>query len=162
MTLLPAILAMLGDKINAGRIFVQPHDRTRSSRRFWDRASRSHGRPVVWLVLAGGFMILLSLPYWLQGHPEDDGQGIKTGLAGIETLPDDAQSKQAFDAIVERFPEAGAQASVKIVVVGDGAVGAQAPSPARPVNSSPSWRRSTRSAHRSPMMQSSATRCRCR
>ena len=139
MTLLPAILAMLGDKINAGRIFGR--NRTIEHGRpggFWDRVTRAvMGRPVVWLVLAGGFMILLSLPYWFQGHPEDDGQGIKTGLAGIETLPDDAQSKQAFDAIVERFPEAGAQASVKIVVVGDGAVGTPAPSPARPVSSSP-------------------------
>ena len=134
MTLLPAILAMLGDKINAGRIFGR--NRTIEHGRpggFWDRASRTvMGRPVVWLVLAGGFMILLSLPYWLQGHPEDDGQGIKTGLAGIETLPDDAQSKQAFDAIVERFPEAGAQASVKIVVVGDGAVGAPGAEPGAP------------------------------
>ncbi|MGZ8602495.1 MAG: MMPL family transporter [Actinomycetota bacterium] len=134
MTLLPAILSLLGDKINAGRIFGR--NRTIEHGRpggFWDRVSRGvMGRPVVWLVLAGGFMILLSLPYWLQGHPEDDGQGIKTGLAGIETLPDDAQSKQAFEAIVERFPEAGAQASVKIVVVGDGAVGTPGAEPGAP------------------------------
>ena len=45
--------------------------------------------------------------------PRTTVSGIKTGLAGIETLPDDAQSKQAFDAIVEQFPEAGAQASVE-------------------------------------------------
>ena len=51
-------------------------------------------------------MIALSLPFWLQAHPEDDGRGIKTGLAGIGTLPDDAQSKQAFDLIV-RVPEGG-------------------------------------------------------
>ncbi|HWC70824.1 MAG TPA: MMPL family transporter [Actinomycetota bacterium] len=134
MTLLPAILAMLGDKINAGRIFGRnrsiEHGRAGG---FWDRVTRGvMGRPVVWLVLAGGLLVVLSLPYWLQGHPEDDGQGIKTGLAGIETLPDDTQSKQAYQTIVERFPEAGAQASVKIVVVGDGAVGAPGPEPGAP------------------------------
>ena len=38
----------------------------------------------------------------------ETGNGIKTGLAGISTLPDDVQTKQAFDALVERFPESGA------------------------------------------------------
>ncbi len=52
-------------------------------------------------------MVALSLPYWFQSHPEDEGRGIKTGFAGISTLPDDIQTKQAFDVIVERFPEAG-------------------------------------------------------
>jgi RND superfamily putative drug exporter len=122
MTLLPAILSLLGDKINAGRIFGRnrqiEHGRPGG---FWDRVSRGvMGRPVVWLVLASAFLIVLSLPYWLQGHPEDDGRGIKTGLSGIGTLPDDAQAKRAFDTIVDRFPQAGAQASAEIVVVGDG------------------------------------------
>ncbi|MGZ8629369.1 MAG: MMPL family transporter [Actinomycetota bacterium] len=139
MTLLPAILSLLGDKINAGRIFGRnreiQHGRPGG---FWDRISRAvMGRPVVWLVLAAGFLILLSMPYWLQGHPEDDGRGIKTGLAGIGTLPDDAQSKQAFETIVEKFPQAGAQASAEIVVVGDGAVGTPGSEPGAPGELSP-------------------------
>jgi RND superfamily putative drug exporter len=121
MTLLPAILALLGDKINAGRIFGRnremEHGRPGG---FWDRVTRAvMRRPVMYLVVAGGFMILLSMPYWLQGHPEDDGRGIKTGLAGIGTLPEEAQSKRAFEQIVASFPEAGAQASAKIVIVGE-------------------------------------------
>ena len=84
MTLLPAILSLLGDKINAGRIFGRnreiEHGRPGG---FWDRTTRVvMGRPVVWLVLGAVFLIVLSLPYWFQGHPEDDGRGIKTGLAG--------------------------------------------------------------------------------
>jgi len=134
MTLLPAILSMLGDKINAGRIFGRnrqiEHGRPGG---FWDRVSRAvMRRPVVWLVLASAFLIVLSLPYWLQGHPEDDGQGIKTGLSGIGTLPDDAQAKRAFDTIVDKFPQAGAQASAEIVIVGDGSVGTPGVEPGAP------------------------------
>ncbi len=134
MTLLPAILSMLGDKINAGRIFGRnrqiEHGRPGG---FWDRVSRAvMRRPVVWLVLASAFLIVLSLPYWLQGHPEDDGQGIKTGLSGIGTLPDDAQAKRAFDTIVDKFPQAGAQASAEIVIVGDGSVGTPGAEPGAP------------------------------
>jgi len=129
MTLLPAILAMLGDKINAGRIFGRnrevEHGRPGG---FWDRASRAvMARPVVWLVGAATFMIVLSLPYWLQGHPEDDGVGIKTGLSGIGTLPDDVQSKQAYNILLVEFPKLGAQTSAQIVITGDDVGTAGAP-----------------------------------
>jgi putative drug exporter of the RND superfamily len=99
---------------------------------FWDRVTRVvMGRPVVWLALGGAIMVALSLPYWFQGHPEDDGRGIKTGLAGIGTLPDGVQSKEAFDIIVERFPEAGAQSSVDLVIQADG-VGTAGAEPGAP------------------------------
>ena len=50
---------------------------------FWDRASRAvMARPVISLVLSASFLIVLSLPFWLQPHPEDDGRGIKQGLSG--------------------------------------------------------------------------------
>ena len=53
-------------------------------------------------------MIALSLPYWFQGHPEDDGLGIKTGLSGISTLarrhPDQAGLRRAAS---PKFPKAG-------------------------------------------------------
>ena len=118
MTLLPAILSLLGDKINAGRILGKNRN-TEHGRPggFWDRASRTvMGRPVVWLVLAATFMITLSVPYWFQGHPNDSGRGIKTGLSGISTLPDSAQSKQAFNIILKEFPTSGSQASARIVI----------------------------------------------
>jgi RND superfamily putative drug exporter len=76
-------------------------------------------RPVVWLVLAGTFLIALSLPFWIQPHPEDDGRGIKQGLAGITTLPDDVQAKAAFLALVEYFPKSGANSPAQVVVLGD-------------------------------------------
>jgi RND superfamily putative drug exporter len=134
MTLLPAILSLLGDKINAGRIFGRnreiEHGRPGG---FWDRITRVvMGRPVVWLVLGTTFLVVLSLPYWFQGHPEDDGRGIKTGLAGIGTLPDEAQTKRAFEEIVAKFPKAGGQSSAEIVIVGGGSVGTPGPQPGAP------------------------------
>ena len=106
---------------------------------FWDRVTRMvMGRPVVWLTVAGAFMLALSLPYWFQGHPEDDGRGIKTGLAGIGTLPDGVQSKEAFDIIVERFPAAGSQASVDLVIT-DGVVGAAGAEPGAPGELAPEY-----------------------
>ncbi len=79
---------------------------------FWDRASRAvMARPVISLVLSASFLILLSLPFWLQPHPDGEGRGIKQGLAGVTTLPDDVQTKQAFLALVEYFPKSGANST---------------------------------------------------
>ncbi len=122
MTLLPAILSLLGDKINAGRILGRKRGDLEHGRPggFWDRITRSvMARPVAYLVVAGGFLVALSLPFWFQPHPEDDGMGIKQGLAGITTLPDDVQAKAAFLALVEHFPQSGANSPVQVVVVGD-------------------------------------------
>ena len=124
MTLLPAVLSLLGDKVNAGRIFGRKRGDIEHGRPggFWDKASRGvMARPVISLVLSASFLIVLSLPFWLQAHPEDDGRGIKQGLSGITTLPDDVQAKQAFGALVEYFPKAGANSPAQIVVVGDAA-----------------------------------------
>ena len=135
MTLLPAILSLLGDKINAGRIINRKREVVEPGRPggFWDRASRTvMARPVVWLAVGAAFMLTLSLPYWFQGHPNDDGRGIKTGLAGIGTLPDDAQSKKAFDLILKEFPKSGSQASADIVIVGTGRIGTAGAQPGAP------------------------------
>ena len=122
MTLLPAVLSLLGDKINAGRIFGRRRGDIEHGRPggFWDKITRSvMARPVVFLVLAAGFLIVLSLPFWIQPHPEDDGRGIKQGLAGITTLPDDVQAKAAFLALVEYFPQSGANSPAQVVVLGE-------------------------------------------
>ena len=122
MTLLPAVIGLLGDKLNAGRILGRKranleHGRTGG---FWDRASRAvMRRPVFSLVASSVFMIVLALPYFLQAHPDGDGRGIKQGLAGISTLPDDTQTKQAFDALVANFPQNGINTPAQIVIEAD-------------------------------------------
>jgi uncharacterized membrane protein YdfJ with MMPL/SSD domain len=64
LTVLPAVLALLGPRIDRGRIPFLPHLRTETEHsRFWpavvDRVLR---RPVLSVVLAAGFLILLALP----------------------------------------------------------------------------------------------------
>jgi RND superfamily putative drug exporter len=86
---------------------------------FWDTVTRAvMARPWVWLILAASFMILLSVPFWAQAHPSDNGRGIKTGLSGISTIPDDVQTKQAFDVVVAEFPKAGQQSTADVVIPG--------------------------------------------
>ncbi len=88
---------------------------------FWDRATRTvMARPVLWLVLTATFMILLSVPYWLQSHPNDSGRGMRKGFSGISTIPDGIQTKDAFDVLLAKFPESGGgQATADVVVPGD-------------------------------------------
>jgi RND superfamily putative drug exporter len=119
MTLLPAVLSLLGDKVNAGRVFGRKRDVEHGRPGgFWDQASRRvMARPVISLLLSATFLVALSLPFWFQSHPEDDGRGIKQGLSGITTLPDDVQAKQAFLALVEYFPESGANSPAQIVIL---------------------------------------------
>jgi RND superfamily putative drug exporter len=129
MTLLPAILSLLGDRINAGRILGRKRGDIEHGRPggFWDKVSRGvMARPVLWLALASTLLITLSLPYWLQGHPEDDGRGIKSGLSGISSLPDDVQTKLAFEALVANFPRTGLESTAQVVIVaGPDAAGVQ-------------------------------------
>ena len=119
MTMLPAVMALFGDKlVKPGRVFGRgrtlEHGRVGG---FWDKMSRAvMARPAVWLILGATFMIALSIPYWAQGHPEDDGRGIKTGFAGISTVPDGIQSKDAFNVLIAKFPGAGQQASAEVVI----------------------------------------------
>jgi RND superfamily putative drug exporter len=121
MTMLPAIMAVFADHlVKPGWLFGRgrtlEHGRAGG---FWDRVSRGvMARPVLWLVLAATFMLALSTPYWLQGHPNDDGRGIKTGFSGISTIPDGIQTKDAFNILVQKFPKVGQQSSADVVIPG--------------------------------------------
>ena len=121
MTLLPALMALFGDHlVKPGFIFGR--GRTLEQGRaggFWDRESRSvMKRPWVYLIVAGTFMVLLSVPYWAQRSPVDNGRGIRTGFSGISTIPDDIQTKQAFDVLVAKFPKVGEQSTTDVVIPG--------------------------------------------
>jgi putative drug exporter of the RND superfamily len=121
MTMLPAIMAVFADHlVKPGWLFGR--GRTLEHGRpggFWDRVTRGvMARPVLWLVLAATFMLALSTPYWLQGHPNDDGRGIKTGFSGISTIPDGIQTKDAFNILVQKFPKVGQQSSADVVIPG--------------------------------------------
>jgi len=121
MTFLPAIMALFADRlVKPGWLFGRGRTLEHGRRGgFWDTVTRGvMARPVLWLVLSAAFMAALSVPYWLQGHPEDDGRGIKTGFSGISTIPEGIQTRDAFDVLIAKFPEAGQQSTADVVVPG--------------------------------------------
>jgi putative drug exporter of the RND superfamily len=108
MTLLPAILALLGDRVNKLRVRKNA-GRVEAGTGFWDRATRLvMGRPVVSLLVGTGFMIVLALPYF----------SIHTGTSGVSTLPDDIEGKRAFVLLEENFA-GGLSEPAEVVIDGD-------------------------------------------
>jgi RND superfamily putative drug exporter len=63
-------------------------------------------------------MLLLSVPYWAQSNPHDDGRGIRTGFSGISTIPEDIPTRQAFDVLIAKFPTTGQQSTADVVIPG--------------------------------------------
>jgi putative drug exporter of the RND superfamily len=108
MTLLPAILALVGDKVNALRVRKKA-GRVEAGTGFWDRATRIvMARPVVSLVAGAGLLVLLALPYL----------SIHTGTSGVSTLPDDLEAKRAFTVLEQNFA-GGLTEPATIVIDGD-------------------------------------------
>jgi RND superfamily putative drug exporter len=101
LTLLPAVLSLLGDRIDRGQVGrLLPRrfrgEGTRPS--FWPRAVAAvMRRPVLWLVGTVAVLVALSIPYW----------SIQTGAAGVETMPASLQSKQAYDVLARDFSVGG-------------------------------------------------------
>ncbi len=106
LTLLPAVLSLMGDRVDALRIRGRSGSARRGRGRFWDVATAMvMRRPVVSLVLSAGLLAVLSLSYF----------SIDTGFNGVTTLPDDIESKQAFLVLEEEF-SGGLTSPVEIVV----------------------------------------------
>lgn len=113
MTLLPAILGIMGDKVNSLAIPFIGKGQTRfepaNSSGFWDKLVRMvMAQPVISLLLTGGLLIAAVVPFF----------GIKTGFAGISTFPDKLESKQAFLVLDEKF-SFGEVTPAEIVIQGD-------------------------------------------
>ena len=110
LTLLPAVVSLLGDRINAGRIpyFGRKASEAAESR-FWGRIVRAvMHRPFVSLVAAVAFLLACAVPIL----------SYETGEAGISTIPDRFESKQGFILLNEEFPGQTID-PVRIVVDGD-------------------------------------------
>ncbi len=109
MTLLPAILSIMGNKID---LFTIPlvggtADGDRSGG-FWDWISHKVMRyPLISLLLAGGFLIAAAVP----------ALDLATGFAGVSTMPDDIRSNRGFDVLDKQFPVSFTPA--QIVIEGD-------------------------------------------
>jgi putative drug exporter of the RND superfamily len=111
LTLLPALLSLLGDRVNALRIplFGRTADRERSP--FWSGAVRAVlRRPVASLVLATAILLAMAVPVL----------GLRSGEAGVSTLPDRLPAKRGYVALNAEFPGETAE-PVEIVIDGDAA-----------------------------------------
>ena len=97
LTLLPALLGLLGDRVNALRLpFV---GRGTGEGRFWGGVVRRVMRhPVVSLVAFTALLVALAIPAF----------GLNLGASGVSTLPDRLESKQGFLALERYFPRASA------------------------------------------------------
>ena len=131
LTLLPALLALLGDKVNALRVQPAKHLMLlvvaaaaipivgcRLARRgegngegggFWDWVTRAvMRRPVISLVLTAGLLLAAAVPYL----------DMETGTNDVSTLPDSLDAKKAFS-LLEREFSFGLVAPAYVVIDGD-------------------------------------------
>jgi RND superfamily putative drug exporter len=118
LTLLPAVLGLLGDRINwprrqrydAAAVAAQnARDHEAYHRGFWGSIARTvMAHPVISVVLSAGLLVALSLPYFR----------MNTGTAGVSSLPD-SDAKTAYTILAADFA-AGLISPMEIVV--DGAV----------------------------------------
>jgi putative drug exporter of the RND superfamily len=112
LTLLPALLGLLHDRVDALRLPIvgrRTTERTSSEGRFWGAiVQRVLRRPGLSLAVSAGLLVAAALPIL----------GLNVGNAGISTLPDDLASKRGFLALQRDF---GGRTPNPVQVVVEGA-----------------------------------------
>lgn len=116
LTLIPAILTLMGDKVNAWQLpffskasnVIVTEDDINAG--FWGWITRTVLKRPVWFFLgATTLLVVATIPYY----------SINFGFNGVESLPD-VPSKRAFERLITDFSSGGAQLSpVDIVIKGD-------------------------------------------
>ncbi len=106
LTVLPALLSKLGDRVNKARVpFLHRLRREDGEGRLWSWIlDRVLARPLVSLIAATGVLVALALP----------ALGMKTVVPGPEALPQDLKAIQVFNKIQAAFP---GEANAATVVV---------------------------------------------
>jgi uncharacterized membrane protein YdfJ with MMPL/SSD domain len=109
LTLLPAVLGLLGDRVNALRIPLVGRRTLEASNpegRFWGAiVRRVLRRPGMSAALSAGLLVALAVPVFR----------LDVGTGGVSTFPDRFVSKQGFVALERNFPGTTAD-PVQIVV----------------------------------------------
>ncbi|MCH7998970.1 MAG: MMPL family transporter [Chloroflexi bacterium] len=107
LTLLPAVLSLLGDRINALRLPLPRSGRSAGDEGgFWGWvATTVMAHPVISAVAAVVFLLAVAAPLVT----------INLGLAGVSTLPEDTASRRAFETLDSDF-SAGLISPAEIVV----------------------------------------------
>jgi len=107
LTVLPAILSKLGDRVNKGRVpFMKPERRTGEARAWGWVLDRVLRRPLVSMILAGAVLLALALPV-LHIHTAD---------SGVDGLPRSLAIMKTYDRMQAAFP--GETFSADIVLEG--------------------------------------------
>jgi RND superfamily putative drug exporter len=112
LTLLPAVLGLLGDRVNALRVpFVGRRiiEGGGVEGRFWARTARGvMRRPLLSITVATALLLAATAPVL----------DLDTGETGIRVYPESTPSRQGYEALVASFPQAGSE-PVGVVVDGD-------------------------------------------
>jgi uncharacterized membrane protein YdfJ with MMPL/SSD domain len=94
VSVLPALLSVLGDRINKGRLPFLGSRRSGESRVWSGILDRVLRRPLVAALLAGGLLVALAVPAFT----------MKTELPGLDSLSRDLPVMQTYDRIQAAFP----------------------------------------------------------
>ncbi len=112
LTLLPALLGLMGDRVNSLRI---PYigsaavEAANPEGRIWRAiVERVLRRPALSLTIAVALLLACAAPVF----------ALNSGTSGIETLPDKFESKKGFQALVREFPATRID-PVRVVVTSD-------------------------------------------
>jgi RND superfamily putative drug exporter len=109
LTVLPAVLSKLGDRVEKGRVpIIGRMKRSGAESRVWgfvvDRVMR---RPLVSALAATGLLVALAIPAF----------SMHTALPGVDTFPRDIEAMQTYDRIQAAFP--GEELPASVVVKAD-------------------------------------------
>ena len=108
LTVLPAVLSKLGDRVNKGRIpFLKPEKRTGEPRVWAWILNRVLRRPLASVIAAAAVLVVLAIPV-LHIHTAD---------SGVDGLPRSLEVMQTYDRMQAAFP--GEQFTADIVLEGN-------------------------------------------
>jgi len=110
LTVLPALLSALGDRVNKGRIpfLSSPEERAGREPRIWSRIlDPVLRRPLVSALAAGALLVVLAIPTL----------NITLAVPGVDSLPRDLSTVQTYDRVQEAYP--GEAIPADIVVEAD-------------------------------------------
>jgi RND superfamily putative drug exporter len=110
VTVLPAILSALGDRVNKARIpfLPSPEKRTAHEPRLWTGLLNAVlRRPAISAGLAAAALIVMALP----------ALNIKTAVPGVDALPQNLEVIKTYNRMQEAFP--GGQVPAQVVVQAD-------------------------------------------
>ncbi|WP_210492652.1 MMPL family transporter [Patulibacter sp. SYSU D01012] len=116
LTVLPAVLVLLGDRVDRGRLprVLRPRRRAGAGGLWGGLAAGVTRRPAAALLIVGALLVALAVP----------ALGMRTGDAGVDSLPPDTPLRRSVAAVEAAFP--GAPDSVSVVVHGRGLDGHRA------------------------------------